>query len=205
MVDSLRYILKQNKWFLMPYVLFFSLLASYVLYLDKHEGFLLLNPSGSTFFDTYFKYVTYLGDGVTAVLIGFIVLVKSKRNGIAFLSAFLIAGGITQSIKLLNSDILRPSAALGLEKVHQVLGVELHSAMSFPSGHTTAAFTIYFSLAILLQSKSLGFICLLMAIVVAYSRIYLSQHFPVDILIGSFIGVVITLVTFSFFDSKKTN
>lgn len=190
-------------WFLLPYVLFFLSLSFYVFSFDKHEGFLFLNPSKSSVFDIYFKYLTYLGDGVVAVVLSIILLLFNRKWGLGILVSYALSGGIAQLIKHLNENVLRPAAALGAENVHQIEGVELSTLYSFPSGHTTTAFALFMGLAIILKNKKLGLICLLFAILSGYSRIYLSQHFPIDVLVGSVIGVVSSLLVFSLFNGKK--
>ncbi len=190
-------------WFLLPYVLFFLCLSFYVFSFDKHEGFLFLNPSKSSIFDIYFKYLTYLGDGVVAVVLSIILLLFNRKWGLGMLVSYALSGGIAQLIKHLNENVLRPAAALGAENVHQIEGVELSTLYSFPSGHTTTAFALFMGLAIILKNKKLGLICLLFAILSGYSRIYLSQHFPIDVLVGSVIGIVSSLLVFSLFNGKK--
>jgi membrane-associated phospholipid phosphatase len=74
--------------------------------------------------------------------------------------------------------------------IPSVPGIEMHSYNSFPSGHTATAFALFFSLIFIIQNKFLVFIFFILAIGVAYSRIYLAQHFPVDVLGGSIIGVI---------------
>ena len=61
---------------------------------------------------------------------------------------------------------------------------------SFPSGHTAAAFAVFFGLALMTNSKLVQIACFVMAVGVAYSRIYLSQHFLMDVVAGSAIGLV---------------
>jgi membrane-associated phospholipid phosphatase len=60
---------------------------------------------------------------------------------------------------------------------------------SMPSGHTGAAFFMFFWVAVLLQRFHWGLFAGLIAVGVAYSRVYLFQHFPVDTLVGAAIGV----------------
>lgn len=60
--------------------------------------------------------------------------------------------------------------------------------LSFPSGHSANAFAT----AIVLNGfASLGNIPILIAVIVAFSRVYLGQHFVSDVLAGSTIGIVI--------------
>jgi membrane-associated phospholipid phosphatase len=81
-------------------------------------------------------------------------------------------------------------------QLHLVEGVNLHSLQSFPSGHTATAFSVFFFLALILKSKPLKFSMFLLAIIVAYSRVYISQHFLVDITAGSIIAVTVMFFTF---------
>ena len=81
---------------------------------------------------------------------------------------------------------------LGLLKdFHFVNGVKiLRGATSFPSGHTAGAFAIWSILAFQFsRNKTLQLGCLLVAITVGISRVYLGQHFPQDVLFGSAIGI----------------
>lgn len=99
-------------------------------------------------------------------------------------------------------DVVRPSLSIGTDIVHVVEGVEMNHYLSFPSGHSTAAFTLFFSLALINLNKKLGVLYFVLAFIAAYSRIYLSQHFPEDILAGSLIGVSTTLLVFAFLAPK---
>lgn len=163
---------------------------------------MLLNPSEGSVFDTYFRYMTHLGDGVTALVLSAILLIVNRKWALALFLSFIISGGITQIIKNIFSDIMRPSAAIGIDKVHHVVGTNLSSFHSFPSGHTTSAFAIFLSIALLLKNKKLGLICFLFAVLIGYSRIYLSQHFPIDVFIGSVIGVVTTISVFGILNKQ---
>ena len=75
-----------------------------------------------------------------------------------------------------------------------VEGVDLHSTLSMPSGHTSAVFAFCFSLALFCPKWWQKMLCLLIAILVGYSRIYLSQHFLADVLAGSIVGIVAVLI-----------
>lgn len=57
-------------------------------------------------------------------------------------------------------------------------------------------------LAYLARQKTWGFILLLAAILVGYSRMYLSEHFFEDVMAGSIIGTVATIIWLTIIDSK---
>lgn len=64
---------------------------------------------------------------------------------------------------------------------------------SFPSDHATVFFSIGFSLLAMKQTRQWGIIISLLAILVAWSRVYLGVHFPFD-MIGSFLVALVAVV-----------
>ena len=92
-----------------------------------------------------------------------------------------------------------------------VEGVRMNHWLSFPSGHTTTFFVLFFTLSIILCAENikgkniLSFICFLCASFGAYTRIYLSQHFALDIFAGILIAVCSTLVLYFFLVKRTQN
>ena len=92
-----------------------------------------------------------------------------------------------------------------------VEGVKMNLWLSFPSGHTTTFFVLFFSLSIILCAENikgkniLSFICFLCASFGAYTRIYLSQHFALDIFAGILIAILSTLLLYYFLVLKTQN
>jgi membrane-associated phospholipid phosphatase len=200
-LTHLKHILQQNKWFLLPFVLFVFIGITFLFIYPKNEGFLFLNNMHTPAFDVFFKYITHIGDGVFVLAIALLLLFKKLRWGLVFLASFVLSGGITQLLKIVFfDDIVRPAMVFEKDVLHIIDGVYLNQMFSFPSGHTTVAFSMFFCLAILNEKKSLGLIYFVMAFVTSYSRIYLSQHFPVDVLAGSLIGTISTLAIFVFLE-----
>ena len=89
--------------------------------------------------------------------------------------------------------------------VHTVKWVTVHGSCSFPSGHTTTAFAMFCFLALISKHKATGIIFMLMGLIAAWSRIYLAQHFFIDVYIGSIIGTLSSVFVFMLFDNKKIN
>jgi membrane-associated phospholipid phosphatase len=76
--------------------------------------------------------------------------------------------------------------------------VEIHTHNSFPSGHTAAAWFMFFWFALLGKSRIWGLFVAFLAVGVAYSRVYLMQHFPVDIAVGACIGFASSALVYYF-------
>jgi membrane-associated phospholipid phosphatase len=90
-------------------------------------------------------------------------------------------------------------------------GVQMNLWLSFPSGHTTTFFVVFFTLSIILCTENvigkniLSFICFLCAVFGAYTRIYLSQHFALDVFAGILTAILSTLLLYYFLVLKTKN
>lgn len=108
--------------------------------------------------------------------------------------SYALSGIFVQVIKYFHHSA-RPGKLLeGMDYHNFVEGVTLHSLNSFPSGHTTSAFALAAILGFAAKNKNYSILFLLIAAMVGYSRIYLGQHFMVDILAGSIIGVLSAII-----------
>src|SRR5690606_8964394 len=111
---------------------------------------------------------------------------------------FLISVGVTQILKRIF-DLPRPKGFFSeqiLSKLHFVEGVNIYPHYSFPSGHTTAAFSMMFFLAIITPNRYLKVIFAIYASIMGLSRVYLVQHFLIDIIAGSIIGIFVTMLIY---------
>ncbi|MFN4234659.1 MAG: phosphatase PAP2 family protein [Bacteroidia bacterium] len=189
--------------FILPYLLFLLVGAFFYFFTDKIQAHLYVNQYHHTFLDILFSYITYLGDGYFVVITSIIVSFFNFRLSVLILSAYVFSAGITQGLKhLLFSDWMRPAGVFEtsaqLKELYLVPGIELNYHHSFPSGHSTSAFSLFYSLSLFSSKKILQFILFCLAVLAAFSRVYLSQHFFIDIYAGSFIGIVCSLLLYHF-------
>ena len=101
----------------------------------------------------------------------------------------------------------RPIEYLKGVDFYQIPGLNLHHWNSFPSGHTATAMGIATGLMIIFhKDKTLKFAFLLTGLLVAISRVYLMQHFYIDVLVGSLIGITCSWIareiTLRYFSKK---
>jgi membrane-associated phospholipid phosphatase len=170
----------------------FIIAIGFLLIHGKVESHMILNAYHTPLLDTFFKYFTQIGGWVPCAIAGVLLLFKKWRVAVVILAAQLIATIITSPIKRIIRAP-RPSvilSELGIDFPH-IEGVDLHTTLSFPSGHTSAAFALCACLAAIIPAKYrwLQLALVLFGWLGAYSRIYLSQHFVDDVLAGSVIGV----------------
>lgn len=206
---KIRKLINENRYFLVPYLFTLIICGTLLLIFTKPELHILSNKANSVFFDYFFKYATYLGDGAMIAILTIILLFVKYRYAIVFFIGGLLTGGIINLFKkVILDDVFRPSKYFELYETYQlhfIEGVKLHSLNSFPSGHTGTAFNVFFMLALIAKTKMQKFFFFIMAALVGYSRVYLSQHFLIDITVGSVIGMTIILLLFWWFSkSNKT-
>lgn len=171
----------------------------------KNEAFLYLNTNLGLVVDKIFEYSSYLAEGWIWIPY-FIVLVGFYKKDTAFiLMNFLVSTLLTQFTKnFIFGTAMRPMASgLDATQIHTVPGVEIHTFNSFPSGHTATAFTLFILTTYLFPNKYALSIGIVYALVCGYSRIYLAQHFPLDLAGG--ILVALLTIPISIFIREKLN
>lgn len=72
-----------------------------------------------------------------------------------------------------------------------------HKVSSFPSGHTQAAFTLAILLIIYLNRFTL--FILMIAVLLALSRIFMSMHFPSDLIAGAYLGSIVPIIIYNIY------
>lgn len=160
-----------------------ALLLLGVIYLSGSNRalFLELNQLSACTGDAVWAQLTVMGD--TAVILALLLPWWRKRPDLvwAALLAALLATAWTHGLKPIF-DLPRPPAVLPLDSFH-IIG-PAHRNGSFPSGHSTAIFTLIGVLALGLGIKWLRWPLLAFAILVAVSRSVVGVHWPLDLLGG---------------------
>ncbi len=153
--------------------------------------FLLLNHDFGTIGDAVFAFITHLGEEAPWIIIGVMILIFRRPYFPLVLFACLISTLLAQGIKNVLPEQVRPSKAItDASLYHSVKGVVLHTVNSFPSGHTTTAFTVFLLCCLFIHKKWIIPVGFAYALAVGYSRIYLAQHFPKDVAGGMLVAVI---------------
>lgn len=139
------------------------------------------------FFDHFFGVWTHLGGAIAGFLF-LVVMLLITRSVWAFVYAGMAYGmnaALFEGIKyavLRQRPYLLPNAI-----VRNVPGFSTPVDPSFPSAHSATAFMI----AIFLSARypKMGPLFIIMAFLIALSRVYLGFHYPSDVLVGAFLGI----------------
>ncbi|WXG44015.1 MAG: phosphatase PAP2 family protein [Promethearchaeati archaeon SRVP18_Atabeyarchaeia-1] len=136
-----------------------------------------------------FIFFTLLGEDIFyIVLIAAIYWCFHKKGGIAVAYVMLFGFYINYFFKmLLNRD--RPPDA------YRIIG-KGDISHGFPSGHAQSATTFWTWALLKTKLKALLIISPFMIFMVSFSRIYLGVHYPGDVIGGTLIGLVYTLIAY---------
>ncbi len=138
--------------------------------------------------DTLMCGITRLGDaGMIWILLCVVLLLmpKTRKSGIILLAGLLADLLICNVILKPVVQRIRPFDVM----TEIELLVKRPLDYSFPSGHTAASFTSVMALY-LAGEKKLWKLALMLAVLIAFSRLYLYVHYPTDVLGGVVIGVI---------------
>jgi len=183
--------LGQNRVFFSGWLFFVCVAALALAFYSKTEIQAWINTKHSVFFDFFFFYATKAAEGIGLSLLFLYTLLHTRAHLFSLITGWSCAALTTQLLKhTLFEDIKRPRTVFkDTPGWHWVDGVRLYESASFPSGHTTDIFSLMCLLALWSGKKLTGACALVIALLVGFSRIYLSQHFLPDVLTGSVIGV----------------
>jgi len=172
-----------------------AVMFGFSVWYGKENAFLLLNTDLGPVADQFFRYCTYAGDGIIWVPVTLLILIFRRKYWILAFAAIIISTLIAQLSKnIFFKGLPRPSLAITDSSLfHSVASVDLHTMNSFPSGHTTTAFTVFLIACFFIDRKWIVPVGLFYALLAAYSRIYLAQHFPID-LAGGMLSATITII-----------
>ncbi|KPK80603.1 MAG: hypothetical protein AMS27_16685 [Bacteroides sp. SM23_62_1] len=200
-------LISKNKTFIIPYVLILITGLIFILLYSKAEIHLFINRFHSPLFDTVFRYITHLGSGIAAAVIAIFLLFAKIRYSIILSLSAITSGIIVQLLKrFVFPGLERPVIFFrDLAELYVIQDINLHAHYSFPSGHSVTAFIIFGTIAFISEWESVKVITLLAAIIVSFSRVYLSQHFLGDILAGSALGMLVLIFFYWYFHILKIN
>ena len=224
---------RNNAVFISLSLILLVVLGLALLYIPKGELHLLLCDRHTPARDIFYRYYTHIAEWFPYVLCVLILLFGRIGDGV-FASACQALSALTTQIIKHIVVAPRPLTWFGEQfpdiQLPLAEGVRMNFWYSFPSGHTTSFFALTFALCILttksiqqrsdLSAKRFNSASGLIAIAVqimlfvlatlgGYSRIYLSQHFALDVFAGILVGTLIPIlcyaVLYRFEDQKWFN
>lgn len=171
-----------------------------LLTLDR-ELFLILNSQHSPLMDEVMFFVSKVWVWIPLYLLVILYIAKRwKKESIWIILSIVLCLVATDQLTNLTKELfqrLRPSHAPDLAGlVHHVNGY-MGGKFGFVSGHASNSFGFAMISALIMKNNYYTMGIFAWAGVVAYSRIYLGVHYPLDILGGMLLGMLLAGIIFN--------
>ena len=144
----------------------------------------------SGFLDTVMPIITVFGDaGIFWMICATLLLFTRKHRRTGLGVWFALAIGLVVCNLILKPAVgrIRP---YDFQEEHFKIVIDLlidkQHDFSFPSGHTIASFEA--ATVLLLNSPALGIPAMILAVLIAFSRMYLYVHYPTDVIASVILG-----------------
>ena len=187
-------LLRQNHVFFLSYLFLLAACLVTAGVFNETDLFLGINAAAGPGLDGFFMAWTWLGNGLTMMLAAVALLFVKFRYAVLMVLAYGYTSVFVQVLKRAFNAPRPVQYYQGQEQIRIPPGLNAHHWHSFPSGHAVTAFALAAVLAYLLPPpyRKYSWVLVAAAALTAFSRVYLAQHFVLDIVVGSVLGVFLT-------------
>jgi membrane-associated phospholipid phosphatase len=161
---------------------------------------LKLQEISTPFLNSFFSNITNLGHELFyTIIITIIFWCCSKSHGIR------LAIAVTLNL-IINTDVkefFKADRPFIMDDRIKPLYIESAPGYSLPSGHTQVASSFWFYTSMMIRKKWYSILAIVATLIVGFSRLYLKLHWPIDVLVGLVLGVVIVWILEMIFRKLK--
>lgn len=140
-------------------------------------------------------FITSLGNaGIIWIVLAVVLLIlpKTRKTGI------IVAAALLMDLILCNLILKNLVARVRPYDVNTAIAILIKKPLdfSFPSGHTAASFAAMTAL-FLAKMKKAWIAALILAVLIAFSRLYFYVHYPTDVLGGAVVGILSGIIGYT--------
>lgn len=145
--------------------------------------------------DKILAFITSLGNaGIIWIVLVVVLLIlpKTRKTGI------IVAAALLMDLILCNLILKNLVARVRPYDVNTAIAILIKKPLdfSFPSGHTAASFAAMTAL-FLAKMKKAWIAALVLAVLIAFSRLYFYVHYPTDVLGGAVVGILSGIIGYA--------
>lgn len=145
--------------------------------------------------DKILAFITSLGNaGIIWIVLAVVLLIlpKTRKTGI------IVAAALLMDLVLCNLILKNLVARVRPYDTNTAIAILIKKPLdfSFPSGHTAASFAAMTAL-FLAKMKKAWIAALILAVLIAFSRLYFYVHYPTDVLGGAVVGILSGIIGYA--------
>ncbi len=174
------------------------------------ELFLWLNSLGNSRFDSFWMMMTHRGSNIFLYIfillyLGYKSSWKTAANLLIFVCFLILFTDQLTNFFKIQVGRLRPCYNKEINFMLRLVKSSCGGRFSFFSGHASNSFALalFFGGVLKSFSKYLPYLLLFIASLIAFSRVYIGVHYPLDIFCGAIVGSLIGLIFFRVWDKFK--
>lgn len=162
----------------------------------------LLEKIRTPVLDFFFSLITHIGEETIFLVVALLVFwCAGKRNGYYMLISGLVGTVINQAAKLFFK-VPRPWVKDPNFSIVESARAEA-TGYSFPSGHTQNVTTTFGTLARTSKYRGVRIFSVVLIVLVAFSRMYLGVHTPLDVCVSLVIGLILVFALYPIFSTEE--
>ena len=171
-----------------------------VVSLDTDIMNFVQNNMRFNFLDGFMEFMSNIGEiGAIWLLLAIIFMFfkKTRATGVMLLvslSVCLLIGEFG-----IKSIVCRPRPFIDNPAI--LVNGSQPSGFSFPSGHSASSFAA--AMVLILNHKKTGIVAMILASLIAFSRLYNGVHYPSDIICGILLGIIVASIIVLIFKKSK--
>lgn len=198
----------QNKGlrlFLALYSCFFLIGAGIILFTERGDVVLFINRYSRIEWDGIVNFITNIGLGGYMAILAILLAVWRVRYAASALLSLLFVSVFTNVLKELfkSSGWTRPLHHFLYDDFSRfIYTAEINYYSTFPSGHSMAIFSMMAMLAFIIGNRTASVFLFILAVLVGFSRMYLLQHFFIDVYTGALLGVISSMLAWWITETK---
>ena len=192
MKHSIRTLISSRKLFFQTMLFLLMAAVLLLLFFGRSVAFISSDAYHPFWANVFFINYTFMGNGLFVICLAslFIFRFKRKQQGLAILYGFLLSGFVVQLLKNINS-LSHPTVFFEQgQNFFLPNNILLTDHGSFISGHTATAFALATVLMMVVKDPKWQLPILIAALLLGYSRMYLAQHYLLEIMTGAVLGTV---------------
>lgn len=157
----------------------------------------------NSFFDFLMPLFSFITEGgvvwfAVALVFIFVPQIKKKYRACGIMMIIAMAAAFLCSEIVLKNIVCRVRPCYIDTTINML--VDRPTGYSFPSSHASSSFAS--ATIIFLNNKKIGGFALILALLIAFSRLYLFVHFPTDVFAGMVIGILFAIFTYYIYVKK---